>query len=119
MEIGDSPSSSLRKFDLIVSNPPYIPSAEINSLQPEVRDFDPRAALDGGPDGLNFYGMFSSQAKSFLKPGGKLMLEFGDGQADAIRRIFEAEKWIVEAVKEDYSHRARILIAKTSSSSSS
>jgi methylase of polypeptide subunit release factors len=55
----------------------------------------------------------------FLKPDGKLMLEFGDGQAGAIQRIFDAEKWIVEAVREDYSHRARILIAKLASSSSS
>jgi release factor glutamine methyltransferase len=100
------------QFDLIISNPPYIPSAEIATLQPEVRDFDPRAALDGGADGLDFYRMFSIQAKPFLKPDGKIMLEVGDGQAAAIRKIFEVEKWIVEAVKEDYSHRARILIAK-------
>jgi release factor glutamine methyltransferase len=109
-----SRSSPLRKmeFDLIVSNPPYIPSAEIATLQPEVRDFDPRAALDGGADGLDFYRKLAVESKSFLKPGGKIMLEFGDGQADAIRKIFENEKWIVEAVKEDYSHRARILIAR-------
>jgi release factor glutamine methyltransferase len=102
----------LRRFDLIISNPPYIPSAEIATLQPEVRDFDPRAALDGGADGLDFYRRLSAQAKSFLKPDGKMMLEFGDGQAGAIREMFENEKWIVEAVKEDYSHRARILIAR-------
>ena len=101
-----------RSFDLIISNPPYIPSAEIETLQPEVRDFDPRAALDGGSDGLDFYRQFAAEAKLFLKPDGKIMLEFGDGQADAIKTIFENEKWIVEAVKEDYSHRARILIAK-------
>ena len=100
------------RFDLIISNPPYIPSAEIATLQPEVRDFDPCAALDGGVDGLDFYRRFSAQAKPFLKPDGKIMLEFGDGQAEAIRKIFEAEKWIVEAMKEDYSQRARILIAK-------
>ena len=100
------------KFDLIMSNPPYIPTAEIETLQTEVRDFDPRAALDGGADGLDFYRMLAAQAKQFLKPDGKIMLEFGDGQADAIKRIFENEKWIVEAVKEDYSQRERILTAK-------
>ena len=99
------------KFDLAVSNPPYIPSTEIETLQPEVRDFDPRGALDGGEDGLNFYRMLATQTKPFLKPDGKIMLEFGDGQADAIKTIFGNEKWIVEAVKEDYSQRARILIA--------
>lgn len=100
------------RFDLIISNPPYLPSAEIAALPPEVRDFDPRAALDGGTDGLDFYRKLSAQAKPFLKPAGRVMLEFGDGQAEAIQKIFEAEKWIVEAVKEDYSQRARILIVK-------
>jgi release factor glutamine methyltransferase len=111
---GDSCNSSLRKweFDLIISNPPYIPSAEIATLEPEVRDHDPRAALDGGADGLDFYRKLATEAKPFLKPDGKIMLEFGDGQAEAIKSIFENEKWIVEAVKEDYSHRARILIAR-------
>jgi release factor glutamine methyltransferase len=118
-KIRDSCNSSLRmmEFDLIISNPPYIPSAEIATLQPEVRDFDPRGALDGGADGLDFYRKLAAEAKPFLKSNGKIMLEFGDGQADAVRNIFESEKWIVEAVKEDYSHRARIIIAKSSSSS--
>ena len=108
-----SRSSPLRKmdFDLIISNPPYIPSAEIATLEPEVRDFDPRAALDGGVDGLDFYRKLAVESKPFLKPGGKIMLEFGDGQAGAIGKIFETEKWIVEAVREDYSQRARILVA--------
>src|ERR1035437_4085342 len=116
-ELGDANARTgcPRYFDLIISNPPYIPSAEIATLQPEVRDFDPRAALDGGADGLDFYRKLAMESKPFLKPGGKIMLEFGDGQADAIRKIFEAEKWIVEAVKEDYSHRQRILIARKES----
>jgi release factor glutamine methyltransferase len=109
LETGGTP---VLHFDLIISNPPYIPSAEIATLQPEVRDFDPRGALDGGADGLDFFRKLARESKPFLKPGGKIMLEFGDGQADAIRKIFEAEKWIVEAVKEDYSQRARILIAR-------
>jgi release factor glutamine methyltransferase len=109
LETGGTP---VLHFDLIISNPPYIPSAEIATLQPEVRDFDPRGALDGGADGLDFYRKLAAEAKPFLKPGGKIMLEFGDGQANTIRTIFEAEKWVVEAVKEDYSHRARILVAR-------
>jgi release factor glutamine methyltransferase len=116
LETGGTP---VLHFDLIISNPPYIPSAEIATLQSEVRDFDPRAALDGGADGLDFYRKLAMEAKPFLKPGGKIMLEFGDGQAEAIGKIFEAEKWIVEAVREDYSQRERFLIAKSSSSSSS
>lgn len=105
-------TAATRAFDLIASNPPYIPSAEIAALDPEVRDFDPRLALDGGDDGLVFYRRLAAGAAEFLKPAGKIMVEFGDGQADAIKNIFESEKWIVEAVREDYSHRARILVAR-------
>jgi release factor glutamine methyltransferase len=105
-------AGKVHPFDLIISNPPYIPSAEIETLEPEVRDFDPRSALDGGADGLDFYRLLAAQAKPLLKADGKIMLEFGDGQANDIKKIFENEKWIVEAVKEDYSQRARILIAR-------
>ena len=100
------------KFDLIVSNPPYIASAEIETLEPEVRDFDPRLALDGGADGLDFYRRLATGAAEFLRPGGKLMLEFGDGQAEAIGKIFSAQNWIVEAVIADYSGRNRMIIAR-------
>ena len=109
---GFSPIKAGARFDLIVSNPPYIPSGEIAALEPEVRDFDPHLALDGGDDGLVFYRRLAAEARPFLKPEGKIMLEFGDGQSDAIKKIFEGEKWIVEAVQEDYSHRARILVAR-------
>jgi len=100
------------RFDLIVSNPPYIPSAEIATLQAEVRDFDPREALDGGADGLAFYRLLAEQAEERLRPRGKIMLEFGDGQAAAIRDLFAASGWTVEAVRADYTQRDRILIAR-------
>lgn len=99
------------RFDLIVSNPPYIPTAEIELLQPEVREHDPRAALDGGADGLECVRRLAGEAGGFLAPDGRLMFEFGDGQADAAREILAAQKWIVEAVREDYSQRQRFLIA--------
>lgn len=108
----EPPDDAAATFDLIISNPPYIPSAEIATLEPEVRDFDPRTALDGGADGLDFYRLLAGHARSRLKPGGKIMLEFGDGQAGAIQAIFGAQNCIVEAVQEDYSQRARILIAR-------
>ena len=108
VNVGDA---AVLRFDLILSNPPYIPSAEIATLDPEVRDFDPGLALDGGADGLEFYRRLATEAEPFLTAGGKMMVEFGDGQADAIKKILEDEKWIVEAVKEDYSQRARILVA--------
>jgi release factor glutamine methyltransferase len=97
---------------LIVSNPPYIPSAELASLAPEVRDHEPRLALDGGPDGLVYYRRLAVEAPPFLSPGGRLMVELGDGQAEALRGIFGSQNWIVEAVQEDYTQRARILVAR-------
>jgi release factor glutamine methyltransferase len=99
-------------FDLIISNPPYIPSEEIATLQPEVRDHDPRCALDGGADGLDYGRRLATEAAPFLKAGGRLMLEFGDGQAEALRGMFQEQKWIVEAIAEDYTHRPRILVAR-------
>jgi release factor glutamine methyltransferase len=99
------------RFDLIVSNPPYIPTAEIATLQPEVREFDPHGALDGGADGLAFYRRIAAEGARFLRPGGRLMAEFGDGQAEALKILFGTHNWIVAAVVEDYSRRPRILIA--------
>jgi release factor glutamine methyltransferase len=101
------------RFDLIISNPPYIPTAEIEALEPEVKDHDPRCALDGGADGLDFYRRLAAAAERFLRPGGRLMLEFGDGQSGAVAGILESQKWVVEAIREDYTHRPRFLIAKT------
>jgi release factor glutamine methyltransferase len=98
------------RFHLLVSNPPYIPTQEIVTLQPEVKDFEPLQALDGGADGLDFYRMLATQGARVLHPGGEIMLEFGDGQADAIQSLFEKEKWIVEAIHRDYTQRPRILV---------
>ena len=78
-----------KKFHLIVSNPPYIPTSEIETLQPEIRDHDPRAALDGGPDGLAGFRAIAAEAKDWLLPGGTLMLEVGDGQAAAVAELFQ------------------------------
>jgi len=99
-------------FDLILSNPPYIPRAEIAALDPEVRDHDPRPALDGGVDGLDFYRRIAAGAASWLRPGGRLMLELGHGQAEAVRQIAEIQMWVVEGNVPDYSRVPRILIAR-------
>jgi len=99
------------QFDLIISNPPYIPTAEIATLEPEVRDHDPHTALDGGADGLDFYRRLAAQAAPYLKPHGKIMIEFGDGQAEAISELFATHHWTIAAVQADYSQRLRLLIA--------
>jgi release factor glutamine methyltransferase len=105
----ESPRES---FDLVVSNPPYIPADEIATLQPEVRDYDPRMALDGGPEGLDYYRLLAKHAGALLLPSGKMMLEFGDGQAEQIGRIFSDEKWIVECIREDYNAHPRIIVVR-------
>ncbi len=69
-----------RRFDLIVSNPPYITHADLATLQPEVRDFEPRLALDGGPDGLDAYRVLAAEAPRHLEPNGWLLMEIGAGQ---------------------------------------
>ncbi len=68
--------------------------------------------LDGGADGLDHIRRIAAEAHSFLKPDGRLMLEFGDGQAGSVRNIFEKQNWIVDAINEDYNQCPRILIAK-------
>jgi release factor glutamine methyltransferase len=100
------------RFDLIVSNPPYIPTARIATLEPEVRDYEPRHALDGGADGLDFYRRLAREAGAFLRPAGRLMVELDDEGAAETGRIFERESWTVEAMEEDYNRRPRILIAR-------
>jgi len=77
------------EFDLIVSNPPYIRTSDLDSLQPEVRDYEPRGALDGGPDGLDYYRRIIPEAPRHLKCGGWLLLEMGIGQAADVLALFE------------------------------
>ena len=105
------------RFDLIISNPPYVLSGEIAFLQPEVRDYDPHRALDGGADGLDYGRRLALEAARFLRPDGRVMLEMGDGQAEPLREILEQQMWIVEAIEEDYTHRPRIMVARRLNSS--
>jgi release factor glutamine methyltransferase len=104
------------RFDLIISNPPYIPTAEIASLEPEVRDYDPRGALDGGADGLDYGRRLAAEGARFLKPHGRVMLEFGDGQAESLREILLQQMWIVEAIEADYTRRPRLMVARRADS---
>lgn len=100
------------RFDLIVSNPPYIARGAIASLDPEVRDFDPRLALDGGADGLDAYRAIAASVPPLLAPGGRLIMELGVGQAPPVTALFEATKFIVLSIRNDLGGIARALIAK-------
>jgi len=77
------------RFDIIVSNPPYIPSAEIEKLQREVKDFEPRLALDGGADGLDIYRRIAAEASKYIRRGGMLIMEVGEGEANDVVKLFK------------------------------
>lgn len=99
-------------FDLVVSNPPYIASAEIESLDREVREHDPRAALDGGPDGLAAYRAIAADAPRLLGARGHLVVEIGAGQERSVGKIFCAGGLAVTATRSDLSGVARALAAR-------
>lgn len=83
------------RFDVIVSNPPYIPSAEIENLQREVKDFEPRLALDGGVDGLDIYRKIAEDAFKYLNRGGMLLLEVGEGEAEKVSKMFKGSAYTI------------------------
>lgn len=83
---------TLLKADFIVSNPPYVAEPEWNSLQPEITQYEPKQALIGGKDGLDFYRMIVSEAGEWLKAGGYLILEIGEGQLNRVRALIEATR---------------------------
>lgn len=100
------------QFDFLVSNPPYIPTAQLETLDREVRDYEPRLALDGGPDGLRFLATLLQQAPSVLVPGGRLLLEFTPEQAPALLELATAQPELSDpAVLKDLSGRPRVLVA--------
>ena len=82
-----SPPMSMGQFDMIISNPPYIPTAELKKLDRSVRDFEPAWALDGGKDGMKFYKSIIKYWKALIRPGGYLLFEVGEGQADAVKEM--------------------------------
>jgi release factor glutamine methyltransferase len=96
-------------FDLVVSNPPYIATDVIETLDPEVRDHDPRLALDGGPDGLEHYRTLAPEILRVLKPGGRFVVEIGYDQKDAVEALFrEAGAFGVRTIR-DLSDRDRVV----------
>ncbi len=97
------------KFEIIVSNPPYIPGGEISGLMEEVRDHDPRMALDGGEDGLSFYKKIISQAKGWLCPGGELFFEIGSDQGEAVSSLMKQARYRQVKVSQDLAGLDRVV----------
>lgn len=98
------------RYDVIVSNPPYIPSRDIEFLQREVRDFDPRRALDGGEDGLDPYRIIANGADAFLNQGGIVAVEIGSTQNADVAQLFSKEGWQFSKAEKDLSGNDRVLV---------
>ena len=106
------PPAFLGKFDMIVSNPPYITTQEMLELPHSVKDYEPHLALHGGTDGLDFYRSIAKNYKNALKPGGYLCFEFGFGQGDGVCRILEENGYTILERSRDYNDRERAVIAR-------
>jgi release factor glutamine methyltransferase len=105
--------TQMPKFDAIVSNPPYIPTQDILSLEPEVQNHDPHLALDGGSDGLSFYRKIIPQSITRLTPGGILALEIGYNQANAVSRLIEQHpQWGPISAHKDLFGHTRVLVSQ-------
>lgn len=101
------------RFDIIVSNPPYIPTGVVAELDPEVRDYDPLAALDGGQDGLDAYRALSTGAGNFLEPGGLVAVEIGYDQKNSVTALFDAAGFCLIEARRDYGGNDRVLLFTT------
>lgn len=104
------------RFDLITSNPPYITSAVVETLEPEVKDFDPRLALDGGPDGLAPYRIIAGEAANWLRPGGWLLVEIGHDQGASVSALFVANGFVEVSVSKDLNGRDRVVAGRAGTS---
>ena len=99
-------------FDVIMANPPYIPTGEILSLMPEVRDFEPENALDGGADGLDFYRKIAGQVKDYLNPGGYVYMEIGYDQGEAVSELMRNAGFTEVEVIKDLARNDRVVKGK-------
>ena len=99
-------------FDLVISNPPYIPAGDIEGLQEEVSSWESRAALDGGEDGLDFYPVIAAEALRLLKPGGAIAVEIGHGQGEAVQKILKAAGFTGVEMRKDYNGLERMVAGK-------
>lgn len=102
----------LGKFDMIVSNPPYVTSAEMEALPRSVKDYEPHLALHGGKDGLEFYRQIIKNYTQALKPGGYLCFEFGMNQGDAVCALLESSGYVVMERSNDYNDIERAVLAR-------
>ena len=100
-------------FDVIVSNPPYVPTAAWEQLPRDIKDYEPRLALDGGPDGLDVIRALVAEVHRLLQPGGLLALEVGQGQAEAVKQLLDDSGAYTPAeIHPDYQRIGRVVLAR-------
>ncbi|MBQ3906602.1 MAG: peptide chain release factor N(5)-glutamine methyltransferase [Lachnospiraceae bacterium] len=106
---GDLFENVTGKFDILTSNPPYIPTAIVDTLMPEVRDHEPRLALDGTADGLHFYRRILKECKSYLNKGAMIFFEIGYDQGEAVRTLMQQEGCLEVKIVKDYAGLDRVV----------
>ena len=109
-----APLFGTEPFDLVVANPPYVRRGDLAQLAPEVRDYEPHLALDGGEDGLVYYRRIAQEAADFIRPGGYLLLEVGDGQSAAVEDLLARSERLTEVqIRPDLNQIPRVVVART------
>lgn len=112
MDVRQTPPKFLGKYDLIVSNPPYVTAAQMERLDPSVKDYEPRLALYGGLDGLDYYRAITKNFTPILKPGGFICFEFGMGQEAEVCHILMEHGYELGRLVRDSGERARAVLAQ-------
>ena len=113
-----APLRGSEPFDLVVANPPYVRRGELAQLTPEVRDYEPHLALDGGEDGLTYYRRIAQEAADFIRLGGYLLLEVGDGQSAAVEELLARSAHLAEVqIRLDLNQIPRVVVARATQTS--
>ena len=114
-----TPLRDTEPFDLVAANPPYVRSGDLAQLAPEVRDYEPHLALDGGEDGLAYYRRIAQEAADFIRPGGHLLLEVGEGQSAAVEGLLARSARLTEVqIRPDLNQIPRVVVARVATQTS-
>ena len=114
-----APLHGTEPFDLVAANPPYVRRSDLEELAPEVRDYEPHLALDGGEDGLAYYRRIVQEAADFIRPGGHLLLEVGDGQSAAVEALLARSARLTEVqIRPDLNQIPRVVVVRIATQTS-
>ena len=114
-----TPLRGTEPFDLVAANPPYVRRGDLAQLAPEVRDYEPHLALDGGEDGLAYYRRIAQEAADFIRPGGHLLLEVGEGQSAVVEGLLARSARLTEVqIRPDLNQIPRVVVARAATQTS-